>query len=400
MAPELEFGVFQMPEIRPTVNWNRYLDRIVDEAELAEDLGFDEYWMGEHHTAGHETVPDPLMMLSRIAEATDTIKLGPATVNLTYEVNDPYNVAEKLAFLDQLSHGRAMYGYGAGALPRDMEMFNVDFERLKDIMWEAVDVVETYTHAEEPTDFDGEFFQYEDHVVQLPPLQRDPESAIAGLTSKGSFSGAIEGGHRALCLGFSPLRVEDNPEALPLVEMAEGIEEGARNVGRDPQEAHQDWTIAREVYVAESKEQALDDIREGVEEYYDYLFGLGDGDLIHLTKTRTDQTREDLTVEWMAENFPFIYGSPEDCIKQIKRLHEEVGGFGTLIINSHDWMVPESKWRQSLELFADEVMPAFQPRKGPRESERRQVPGYESVEPAADENPFALDAGAAAAADD
>jgi limonene 1,2-monooxygenase len=172
-----------MPELRPETNWTLYLDDMVEEAKLAERLGFTEYWVGEHHTAGHETVPDPLMMLARIAEATDTIRLGPATVNLTYDIHDPFHVAEGLAFLDQLSHGRAMYGYGAGALPRDMEMFGVDFERQKDIMWEAIDVIETYLDAEEPTDSDGEFFQYEDRMIQLPALQESPQSAVAGLSS-------------------------------------------------------------------------------------------------------------------------------------------------------------------------------------------------------------------------
>ena len=400
MTDPLDFALFQMPELRPETNWTLYLDNIVEEAVLAERLGFAEYWVGEHHTAGHETVPNPMMMLARIAEATDTIRLGPATMNLTYDIHDPFHVAEQLAFLDQLSHGRANFGYGAGALPRDMEMFDVDFDRQKDIMWEAIEVIETYLAAEEPTDFDGEFFQYEDRLIQLPPLQEDPPSAVAGLSSRGSFEGAIRGGHRPLCLGFSPLAAPNNPDALSLKDMRDAIVETAAEVGREPEDALRDWAIGREVYVAESKAQAIADIREGVSEYYDYLFGLGDGDLVHLAKTEPDQTREDLTVEWMIENFPFVIGSPRDCIKQIQAIQREVGPFGTLIVNSHDWMLPEYKWRQSLELFAEEVMPAFQPRKGPREVEKRQVGSYAPVEVGDDENPFAIEPTTSAAADD
>lgn len=390
MSTDLEFGIFQMPELRPETNWTLYLDRMVEEAKLAERLGFDEYWVGEHHTGGHETVPNPLMMLSRIAEATETIRIGPATMNLSYEIHDPFHVAEQLAFLDQLSHGRAMFGYGAGALPRDMEMLDVDFENQKAIMWEAIDVIETYLEAEEPTAYDGEFFEYGERIVQLPPLQENPPSAVAGLSSRSSFTGAIEGGHRPLSIAFSPLEAPNNPEAVTLKDMREAIVEAAEETGRDPEEALGEWSIGREVYVADSKEQAIEDIREGCEEYYDYLFDLGDGDLVHLAKTEPEQTREDLTVEWMIENFPFIVGSPEDCIKQIEALQREVGPFGELIINSHDWGLPERKRRRSLELFAAEVMPAFQSRKGPREIEKRQVPGYEPIELEADENPFAI----------
>lgn len=368
-----------MPEVRPKRNWTLYFDQIVREAQLAEELGLDEYWVGEHHTKAHETVPDPLMMLARIAEATSQIRLGPATINLTYEINDPFNIAEKLAFLDQLSGGRVNYSLGAGALPRDMNMFNVDEERQKDIMWEAIDVIETYTHATDPTDFDGEFFQYEDRIVQLPSLQEDPPTAVAGFTSTGSYAGAVEGGHRLLTLLFSPLKAPNNPDALGVKTMAETINETAESIGRDPQAVRREWAIAREVYVTDSKEQALEDIRKGAEEYYDYMLGLGDWGLLQFVKTEQEQAREDLTVEWLAENLPMIIGSPEECIKQIQVLQREVGGFGTLIINSHDWMLPEEKWRDSLQLFAREVMPAFQSRKGPREIERRQVPGYEPI---------------------
>lgn len=390
MDTTLDFGAFQMPEIRPERNWTLYHKQIVREAELVEELGFDEYWVGEHHTKAHESVPDPLMMLARIGEATDRIRLGPATVNLTYEINDPFNVAEKLAFLDQLTEGRVNYGFGAGALPRDMEMFGVDEERQKDLMWEAIDVIETYTHATELTDFDGEFFQYENRIVQLPPVQESPPTAVAGFTSTGSYEGAVRGGHRPLTLPFSPLDAPNNPDALGMKKMGAAIEETAESLGRDPHQVRKQWSIARDVYVTDSKEQALEDIREGADEYYDYMLGLGDGGLLTFVKTDADQTREDLTVEWLAENLPMIIGSPEECIKQIQALHEEVGGFGTLIINSHDWMLPESEWRDSLQLFAQEVMPAFQPRKGPRENEKEQVPGYEPVELSPDENPFAV----------
>lgn len=381
MPPELEFGVFQMPEYRPVLNWTLALDNMVQQAAHVEQLGFSEYWVGEHHSAGHETVPIPDMMLARIAEATDTIRLGPATINLPYEIHDPFFVAERMAFLDQLSHGRVNLGYGAGALPRDMELFDVDTDTQKAKMWEAVDVIETYLEAEEPTDFTGEFYQYEDRLVQLPFLQENPPSAVAGLSSYSTHVNAVKGGHRPMSIAFTPLSAPDNPAAVSLKDQAAAIDEGAKAIGRDPAAAHDEWAIGREVFVAESKEAAYNEIREGVEEYYDYLFGLGDGGLVNLVVTDENMTRDDVTVEWMIENYPFIIGSPEDCVKQIKQLYHEVDGFGTLIINAHDWMLPESRWRDMYELFAEEVMPAFQPRKGPREIEKQQVPNYTPWEP-------------------
>lgn len=394
MTDSLNFGIFQMPEVRPNRNWNLYFQQIVDEATLAEGLGFDEYWVGEHHTKAHETVPDPIMMLAHIAQATDRIRLGPATVNLTYNINDPFATAERLAFLDQLADGRVNYGFGAGALPRDMEMFNMEHDLGKEIMYEAIDVIELYTEATEPTDFDGEFFQYEDHIVQVPPLQEDPPTAQAGFTSPGSYQNAIEGSHRPLTLSFNMLEQPDNPDALGVREIKQTIVETAKSIGRDPEEALREWGLSRDVYVADSKQQALEDIREGADEYFDYMLGLGADEesegLTLYVKKHPEQTREDLTLEYLIENLPMLIGSPEDVIKQIQTLHDELG-FGTLIINSHDWMLPEQKWRNSLELFAQEVMPAFQPRKGPKEHEKHQLAGFEPIQVAPDEDPFKLD---------
>ncbi|MFC7658736.1 hypothetical protein ACFQV8_23475 [Pseudonocardia benzenivorans] len=66
----------------------------------------------------------------------------------------------------------------------------------------------------------------------------------------------------------------------------------------------------------------------------------------------------ELTFEWMVDNIPWIVGSPEECTRQLKELEEEVGGFGTLLINVRDWVTTD-KWNRSNEMFARYVMPHF-----------------------------------------
>ncbi len=392
---ELDFGIFAQPAWRPHTNWTLALDQMVEEAQLADKLGFDEYWVGEHHSGGHETVPLPEMQLARIAQVTDRIKLMPATVNLPYDIHDPFAVAERLAFLDQISHGRTILGFGGGALMSDMEMFNATDDEMKDRMWEAIDVIETYLDAEEPTDYDGEFYQYEARMVQFPTYQEEPLSSVAGLTSRSTFYNAAKDGHRPLSISFIPMEAPNNPACVSLEEAGEAIEEGAREAGRDPAKARQSWCITREVYVAESKEQALEDLRSGIEGYYEYMFDIG---LAPFMKRDADQEVEDLTVEWMVENVPFLIGSPDDVVKQIKALHDRVGPFGQLLINHHDWGLPQYKWNQSLEWFAEEVIPAFQSRLGPRAYSKQQVTTYE--EPVPDEDVFKIGPQDTLAADD
>lgn len=387
----LEFGIFTMPEHPPWENWTLSYDRDVREAKLAEELGFDEYWIGEHHTGSYENVPVPEYMIAKISEVTDRIRLGPGTVNLPY--HDPFLVAERLAFLDQLTKGRVVYGYGGGGLPSDMEMFSIDGEEQRAMIAEATDIIQTYTQAEEPTSYDGEFWSYEDRIIQVPPYQDEPMEAIAGLTRERSYEMSGEMGMGALSVYFTPLEAPNNSGAPDLKDHARAMTEAAEAAGRDPQKVRDEWRIVREVYVAENKEQAIEDIRAGVEKSYDYLIELGLGALM---KTDDEQPDEDLSMEWMIENIPWIIGSPEDCIRQIEQIHDEVGGFGTLVLNSRDW-VPTDKHERSLELFAREVMPAFQDNKGPREWHKQDV-GYSSPEP--DENVFEIDSTPPAAADD
>ena len=84
-------------------------------------------------------------------------------------------------------------------------------------------------------------------------------------------------------------------------------------------------------------------------------FGLGLGALMKKGEGMEDP---DLTFEWMVDNIPWIIGSPDDCIRQVKELEEATGGFGTLLINCRDWVTTD-KWNRSLELFARYVTPQF-----------------------------------------
>jgi limonene 1,2-monooxygenase len=76
MNREMRFGVFSMPEYRPELNWNLAHHQMVDLAVHVEELGFEEYWVGEHHTQGHESSPMPELQLACMAEATETIHVS------------------------------------------------------------------------------------------------------------------------------------------------------------------------------------------------------------------------------------------------------------------------------------------------------------------------------------
>src|SRR3546814_11623316 len=100
----MKFGIFTMPEHPPRENWTLSYDRDIADVVLAESLGFDEYWIGEHHTGGYENVPMPALMIAKASAVTSRIRRGTGVVNLPYQ--DPFLVAERMAFLAHLTHGR------------------------------------------------------------------------------------------------------------------------------------------------------------------------------------------------------------------------------------------------------------------------------------------------------
>jgi len=91
---------------------------------------------------------------------------------------------------------------------------------------------------------------------------------------------------------------------------------------------------------------------------YDYLFKIG---LAPLMKRDASMPDAEVTFDWMVENIPWIIGSPEECRAQIAELDEAVGGFGSLLFNSREWVTTD-RWNRSLELFARYVSPHFRDR--------------------------------------
>jgi limonene 1,2-monooxygenase len=349
----MHFGLFTMPEHPPRENWTLSYDRDIDDIVYAEKLGFQEYWIGEHHTGGFENIPAPELLIAKASALTHRIRLGTGVINLPY--HDPFLVAERMAFLDHLTHGRLEYGFGGGGLPTDRALFGMAAEDATPRTDEALDIIWRLLTSSEPYTHEGRYFQFANRRLQVMPYQETPPFAIAGLTGTHNFAKCGGRGWKPLSVYFTPITLQNNPGIPDLAAHARAIVDAAEAAGRDPRQARADWRISREVYVSDSRNAAINELREGVERSYAYLLGLGLGALMKKDKDMPDAR---LTFEWMVEEIPWIIGSPEDCVRQIHELHEQVGGFGCLLINARDWVTTD-RWNRSLEQFARYVMPPF-----------------------------------------
>src|SRR5437879_8387624 len=135
----LSFGIFLAPFHPVGQNPTLALERDMELLVRLDELGYDEAWIGEHHSAGYEIIASPELFIATAAERTRTIRLGTGVSSLPY--HHPLMLAERINQLDHITRGRAMFGVGPGALPSDAMMMGIEVSRQRDMMDEALGVL-------------------------------------------------------------------------------------------------------------------------------------------------------------------------------------------------------------------------------------------------------------------
>src|SRR3954465_8601708 len=120
----MRFGIFMAPFHPVGQNPTLALHRDLDLIEHLDRLGYDEAWIGEHHSAGYEIIAAPEVFIAAAAERTRRIRFGTAVVSDRY--HHPLMVADRIMQLDHQTRGRVMFGVGPGALPSDAFMMGID----------------------------------------------------------------------------------------------------------------------------------------------------------------------------------------------------------------------------------------------------------------------------------
>src|SRR5256885_5163411 len=172
----MKFGVFMAPFHRPGENPTLALERDLEIIQWLDVLGFDEAYIGEHHSAGWETVGSPEVFMATAAERTRRIKLGTGVVSLPY--HHPYMVAHRMVLLDHLTRGRVILGVGPGALASDALMFGINPERQREMMDESLGVIVRLFESTAPLTVKSDWFELNEATLQLRPYQQ-PSIPIA-----------------------------------------------------------------------------------------------------------------------------------------------------------------------------------------------------------------------------
>ena len=343
----LRFGIFMAPFHRAGENPTLALRRDLDLIGWLDQLGFDEVWAGEHHSGGWETIASPELFLAAAGERTTRIRLGTGVVSLPY--HHPFHVADRITLLDHLTHGRAMLGVGPGALPGDARFLGIEPTTQRPRMDEALGIIIRLLTEDEPLTYEGEWFQLHEAQLQLKPLQR-PRMPIAVASTISPAGMTAAGKH-----GVGVLSVASySEEGLNAVKTQWAFcEQAAQEAAQRPPE-RTDWRIVTPYHLAETREQAIRDVEEGLlrwnNDYFIHALGVPN-------RTPAESGRE--LAEAMAASGGAVFGTPDDAIAHIRRLTDLSGGFGCFLGLAHEWTTCE-KTHQSYELMARYVMPEFQ----------------------------------------
>lgn len=355
----LRFGMFVMPIHDPAKPMAQCFDEDLELAVLCEQLGFHEFWVGEHHSSTVENIVMPEIFLGKVLGLTRSMRLGAAPVCLQY--HHPVHVASRLAFLDHLSHGRLNVCFGPGAIPSDMEIYGIDPKRSGAMVAESIDAILQLWTTDPPHEFHGQFWNFElkeniDPEMGIgathKPLQRPHPPIAAPCIVRDS-----KGIEKAAARGFQPF----SHHMVALGVLANHWEtycKGSWAAGRQPDIS--DWKVSRNIYVAESDEEARRlASQNSVGKCIEYILELtrrGPG--VGMWKRDPDMADEDCNLDYFLDEI-IIAGKPETVIRQIQELRQEIGPFGTLVLVAHDWD-DRDRWVHSLRLFGSEVMPALQ----------------------------------------
>src|SRR4051794_36844293 len=208
----MEYGLFTMPSHPPERSLYDGHRWDLQTLRWADELGFSEAWIGEHHTAPWEPHPAPDLLIAQALMETKRIRLAPGGFLLPY--HHPAELANRVAMLDHLAQGRLNFGVAASGLPSDWAMFNVDGMSgvNRDLTREALDII-LRLWAEDEFDYQGKLWHvtrpgrtYETLVPHIRPFQAPhPPIGVAGL-SKNSDTLKLAGER-----GFIPMSLNLNP---------------------------------------------------------------------------------------------------------------------------------------------------------------------------------------------
>ena len=342
LGRRLRFGAFVAPFHPVDENPSLAIERDFELVQWMDRLGYDEAWIGEHHSAGYELIASPEVFIATAAERTRHIRLGTGVSSLPY--HHPLMLADRINQLDHVTRGRVMLGMGPGSLPSDAIMMGIDVARQRDMMDEAIEAIIPLLRGETVTR-KTDWFTLHNARLQMTPYSRP--SVDMAVASQVSPTGARAAGKHGIGLLSIGATSAGGFNALATNWAIAEEQAGAHGQVMD----RNAWRLVGPMHVAETREKARENVCFGLEKWLYYFREVA---ALPMAPEGGGDPVDGLIASGLA-----VIGTPQDAITQIERLKVQSGGFGCFLQMAHNW----ADWEQtkrSYELIARYVFPAFQ----------------------------------------
>lgn len=339
-------------------DWRQTLAEDREAILLADKLGFEEAFIGEHVTDLAETITSCLIFIAALAGDTKRIKLGSATVNLANR--HPAVTAAEIAMVDTMLEGRFILGIGPGGLPSDAEMMETMDADRNAIFLESIEHMIALWTKDPPYQLRGRRWSLTTERTWVPdlgmggmlkPFQKPhpPIVVTAILPASNGIAAAAERGWTPISANFvQPWVVKTHwPKYV----------EGCKRGGLEPR--GEDWRVAKSIFVADDEATLRRMTREPGNPFAYYFRNLqrkaqrirGNA----LFKHSPDVPDEAVTDDYLVSQL-LISGTANEVVDKLQAFRGEVGPFGRLLYCGHDWADPKAM-RRSMELMAEKVLP-------------------------------------------
>lgn len=332
-------GIFIPPHHPNDEDPTLAIHRDFELVEWLDRLGYDEAWIGEHHSAGYEIISSPEIFIAAAAERTRRIMLGTGVVSLPY--HHPLMVADRIIQLDHQTRGRVMFGVGPGLLTSDAMMLGIAPDTQRTRMQESLEIIlrlfagETITHQ-------TDWFTLREARLHMKPYTR-PRPHVAVASAMTPFGAVLAGSHGLgmLCVAAS------NPAGYDVLDTNwNAANKAAAAAGRTMD--RRDLRLVAPFHIAETREKAFENVRWGWDafKYYNNQVAPGGGGIFGGS------------VEDMVAKHGACIGTPDDAVAFLERYWQKTGGFGAILHIAINWARFDDM-KKSYEMFMRYVMPKF-----------------------------------------
>lgn len=306
---------------------NDLYKQVIGQAEAAETLGYDTFWVAEHHFHEYGAVPNPAVLLSAIAARTQRLRLGTAISILTF--HNPLTVAENYALLDQLSDGRLSLGVGSGYLKHEFEGYNADPATKRERFDENLAIVERMLAGERLT-FEGKFNKIDAVQLNVRPIQQPVPVYVAILRREAAYY-VGKAGRRMLFVPYASVDSFDEIE-LMMQDYHRGLSEAGITDTRGMA------AIALHTHVADTDEA----VRERAAKAFDLY--------VATRLYARSQVYDDIMSSGLS-----LFGSPKTVADKIAQLSE--WGVDHIMSLQNFGLLPQQQVLESMDMLMTQAMP-------------------------------------------